>query len=273
MNQNNTSLSTPRRVPDAAECAARAGVTIRMVESVDELNDVVALVAAVWGLERGDELINIGLLRAMSHAGNYIVGAFDSEQLLGACIGFFSSPVGHSLHSHLSGVMERARGRGIGAALKLHQREWALERGLDRITWTFDPLVARNAHLNIVTLGARPEEYLTDFYGALTDTVNTGERTDRILVRWNLHDAEREVSGDGGVDVLTSHDDRPVRGEADARLLRVQIPGDVSRMRAENPKLAQLWREILSEVLTEYLARGWHIVGFDRERRYLLERP
>ena len=77
-------------------------------------------------------------------------------------------------------------GRHVGFALKLHQRAWALLRGVSEIAWTFDPLVSRNAYFNLVKLGAQPAEYLPNFYGTMLDTINGDDDSDRLLVRWRL---------------------------------------------------------------------------------------
>ena len=76
--------------------------------------------------------------------------------------------------------------RNVGYALKLHQRAWALQRGIATITWTFDPLVRRNAYFNLAKLGVRATRYLPNFYGAMQDPINAGDDTDRLLVDWDL---------------------------------------------------------------------------------------
>ena len=105
------------------------------------------------------------LLRALGHGGNYLVGAYrvDTGELVGASVAFFTEPLGAAMHSHITGVLAGTAGRGVGAALKWHQRQWALERGLTRITWTFDPLIARNSYFNLTRLGARAGNLLRRF--------------------------------------------------------------------------------------------------------------
>ena len=98
--------------------------------------------------------MTLELLRAFTKAGNYVGGAFDGGRLVGACVGFFHAPAEDALHSHIAGVAPGLTGRNVGFALKLHQRAWALLRGVSEIAWTFDPLVSRNAYFNLVKLGA-----------------------------------------------------------------------------------------------------------------------
>ena len=90
------------------------------------------------------------------------------------------------LHSHMAAVLPGRPRPGIGTALKLHQRAWALANDLDEIRWTFDPLVRRNAHLNVVRLGVDVAAYLPDFYGEMDDEVNAGDRSDRMIAAWRL---------------------------------------------------------------------------------------
>ena len=90
------------------------------------------------------------------------------------------------MHSHITGVLPDHQSQGLGRVLKQHQREWALARDVGHITWTFDPLVARNAHFNLRVLGTRVTEYLVNHYGPMDDGVNRGDETDRIMVSWAL---------------------------------------------------------------------------------------
>ena len=102
------------------------------------------------------------LLRALAHSGNYAVGLYDGERMVGASVAFFAAPAERSMHSHITGVLPDHQSHGLGRVLKQHQREWALARDVGHITWTFDPLVARNAHFNLRVLGTRVTEYLVE---------------------------------------------------------------------------------------------------------------
>ncbi|MEV7969420.1 GNAT family N-acetyltransferase, partial [Sphaerisporangium sp. NPDC088356] len=161
------------------------GVVLRELHFIEEFEDVFRLFDGIWHPDPGGAPITVELMRALSHAGNYVVGAYEGDRLAGASVGFLAAPAGRVLHSHVTGTSD---GRGIGFALKLHQRAWALSRGLERITWTFDPLVRRNAHFNLTKLGARPEEYLPSFYGAMEDAINGGDESDRMLAIWRLNE-------------------------------------------------------------------------------------
>ena len=111
------------------------------------------------------------------------------------CVGFLGLHPSYSLHSHAAGVTAAGTGRGIGFALKQDQRAWALERGIGTVTWTYDPLVRRNAFFNLTRLGARPVEYVVDFYGEMTDAINTGQGSDRFMVALGPGQRRRRPAG------------------------------------------------------------------------------
>ena len=179
-------ISTLDADRDSVGAAAAAGVQLRELSALDELDQVYRLYDAIWRPDPNNPPVTTELLRALTKAGNYVGGAYDGDELIGACVGFFEAPAAVAMHSHVAGVSAAARGRNVGFALKLHQRAWALRRGVTAISWTFDPLIRRNAYFNVVKLGARPTEYLPNFYGQMEDGINDGDDTDRLLVRWQL---------------------------------------------------------------------------------------
>jgi predicted GNAT superfamily acetyltransferase len=247
------------------------GVTepvIRELAEVAELAAVARLFESIWRREPGTQPVTVELLRAMAVTGNYVAGAFDGDDLLGACFGFLAQD---GLHSHIAGVT--VRGRGIGLALKRHQREWALGRGLDRISWTFDPLVRRNAHFNLTKLGARPVAYLPDFYGPMPDGINGGEETDRLMVHWELADYPVWTMPDhGSVALSVGESCRPVAGSAEGDVVLVAVPPDIEALRRTDPALARSWRSASREVLHGLMSDGAEVVGFDSAGRYVIVR-
>ncbi|NEE02760.1 GNAT family N-acetyltransferase [Phytoactinopolyspora halotolerans] len=283
-------------VAQAAESAHRAaersGVEVRVLHELVELTSVVDLFDRIWRPDGNSPLVNIEQLRALSHAGNYLAGAFDDGRLVGACVGFFAAPPGVGLHSHIAGVAGEAQGRSVGFALKLHQRAWALERGLAEITWTFDPLIRRNAYFNLVKLGARPREYLVDFYGQIDDAINAGQGTDRLLVAWDLTAdvVVRTCSGDrseldqarlqaDGAVIGLSEDGTggpataPAAVRRDAATVLVRTPPDVEALRRSDPETARRWRFALRDVLGELLDDDAQVTGFSRAGWYAVHRP
>src|SRR5215467_9468212 len=169
----------------ASAAAAAAGVTVRELHDPTDTAEAMRLFCTVWQVGPDDATpVSGDLMRAFAHTGNYVAGAFRDGSMVAASTGFLTGD--GELHSHISGVLPALRDRNVGFALKLYQRAWALRRGITAISWTFDPLVRRNVHFNLVRLGARAVEYLPDFYGAMEGGVNGGDESDRLLVSWPL---------------------------------------------------------------------------------------
>ncbi|XIF82080.1 GNAT family N-acetyltransferase [Kutzneria buriramensis] len=238
---------------------------IRELGEVADLAAVARLFDSIWG----GKPVSVELLRAMAVAGNYIAGAYEADKLLGACFGFLGET---GLHSHIAGVASHGLGRGVGYALKQHQRRWALDRGLGTISWTYDPLVRRNGHFNLTKLGARPVSYIPDFYGRMNDSINGSDETDRLLVAWDLNTPQRTIEPAGATTALSVGDDGgPVAGGVDGSVLRVAVPPDIEALRRTDPALARSWRVALREVLQGLMVDG-EVVGFDRAGWYLIVR-
>jgi predicted GNAT superfamily acetyltransferase len=252
-----------------AEAAARAAdVTVREVSDLAGLAAVGDLFTTIWGKPS----VSTELLRAFSKTQGYVGGAFRDGALVGACVAFHAAPRQNSLHSHIAGVTPGTGGRGVGFALKVHQRAWALALGVDEIAWTYDPLVARNAHFNINKLAGRPAEYLTNFYGPMADAINGDEDTDRVLVRWDLR-APAVVAACRPVEPGPPDAGMAGAGVAGAAPdAVVPVPPDIERLRAVEPAAAHEWRLRVRESLGPYLAAG-AAVGYDRERGYLIHTP
>ncbi|WP_406313230.1 GNAT family N-acetyltransferase [Streptosporangium sp. NBC_01639] len=268
-----------RTDPYADAAARKAGVCVAELSELAGFKEVFRLFDDIWQHDPGDPPISVELMRALSHAGNYVAGAYQGDRMVGASVAFFGAPTGQVLHSHVTGAVT---GRGIGFALKLHQRAWALDRGLDRITWTYDPLVRRNAHFNLVKLGARPEEYLPSFYGAMEDAINAGDESDRVLAVWRLSEPPVVAAVRGepyrpqvppdAVTGLAWSDDGPVAGRRDARVVLVATPPDIETLRRADPAAAGVWRRAVRDVLGGLLAEGGRVTGFTGEGYYIVER-
>lgn len=254
-------------------------VIVRQLVAFDELVATQQLYESIWRSNGNTPPVTAELLRAMTKAGSYVAGAFDGTDLIGACVGFCSPPALGTLHSHIAGVAASARGRNVGYLLKLDQRAWALERGLNEVTWTFDPLVRRNAYFNLVKLGADATEYLPDFYGRMHDDINGGTESDRLLISWRVSSPSvvaacsgrpRVMAATGAVALGISSDGMPVRGVSTGRL--VAVPPDIETLRVTNPAAAREWRHAVRDVLGGLLAAGGRVTGFDRSGWYVVER-
>lgn len=251
-------------------------IAVRELHEIAEFERLLALYEEIWHFEPGDPPITIELMRALSHAGNYVAGAYEEGRLVGGSVGFFAA--GGALHSHITGTMVG----GAGLQLKLHQRRWALDRGVRRVTWTYDPLVRRNAHFNLAKLGARPLEYLPCFYGVMTDAINDGDESDRLLASWELdaphvealvrgehHDVPRP---EGAQVALADADGRPVTGRSGAATLLVAVPADIEALRRADPGTAKAWRHAVRDVLGGLMADGAKVTGFCEKSFYVVER-
>jgi len=274
----------------ASRAATAAGVVIRELDDLAEFGAMIVLFDEIWEPDDGCPPLQLDMVRALTKAGNYAAGAYDvaSGELLGACVGFFGPPAHAELHSHIAGVRQAGLGRSVGFALKVHQRAWCLRQDVRTIAWTYDPLIRRNSYFNLVKLGARPVEYLRNFYGAIDDAINGGTETDRMLVRWDLRSrlAVEACAGrgqaasfaaeldQGAVVALSAGPDefpvsRLVLGERPgARTLLVGVPADIEAMRLADPTLAGAWRTALRDALSPMLSGGARVTGFDRDGWY-----
>ena len=163
-----------------------AEVVIRPVSEVTELEACVQLQVATWGYDPAD-VVPRRLFSLAGRIGGQVLGAFLGERLVGFLLALPAHRNGHGyLHSHMLAVVPDVRDHGIGQRLKLAQRDDALARGIELIEWTFDPLVIKNAHLNLNRLGAVARRYAHDFYGPTSSPLQGGLPTDRLYAEWWL---------------------------------------------------------------------------------------
>lgn len=250
---------------------------MRELSGIDDMIAASTLWDTIWARADAGHEVDPALMVALSHAGGYLAAAYDGSEMIGAALGLWGAPEDATLHSHITGVLPAyAGGRGIGTRIKFHQRDWVIDRGGTSITWTYDPLVSRNAHFNLNRLGARPERYLFDVYGALTDDLNRGDSSDRLLARWLLTETPARASSRPAAPLVIARDGVPAVGlELDdvdpATALTVAVPDDIAGLRRQDPPTASLWRVAVREALAPLLDRGWLITGFDRDHGYRLE--
>jgi predicted GNAT superfamily acetyltransferase len=269
------------------EMAGRAVITeLRELEDLWELED---LFTSIW--ERPDEPpVNSDILKALSHSGNYVVGARIGNRLVGGLVGWLGGRPAHELHmhSHILGVVADSPVRGLGFELKQHQRLWCLERGVKVVEWTTDPLVRRNAYFNLYKLGAHAREYLVNFYGVMTDGLNAGEESDRLLISWQLDSAQAESAAAGRATEPEVED--LIRGGAAAALsvgvageplvglpssapvLICQVPQDIVALRRSDPAMARSWRVAMRRTFGDAFDSGYRVSGATRTGWYILER-
>lgn len=249
-------------MPDAGK------ITIRPLHGMAELEACSAIERAVWG----DEVVPAHLLRAVTHMGGIAVGAFHGGELVGFTFGFLGSREHDGRtqllhHSHVLAVLPAFRGRGIGVRLKRHQAAMCRERGLRLMTWTFDPLRARNAHLNIERLGAVVRQYEPHYYGVMHDSQNGGLDSDRLLAEWELSGEPARWDGDTNVlpAVLDELEDGSPSGpllDLDESAVHLRVPRDLGALLTEAPETAAAWRRSTRTVFLHYLERRYAATRF-----------
>jgi chorismate synthase len=272
--------------------ARAATVTYRDLSRLDDFTAVVALEREIWGPDY-DEAVPPGVLKVSTSRGAILIGAFDEDEtLVGFVYSLCATKNGHATQwSHKLGVAGRCRNASVGRRLKLLQRERALAMGVDLIEWTFDPLQATNAHLNIAKLGTVVEAYEDEFYGATTVPVRHRHHpTDRFVTAWYLRlprvtdrlvaspgsgrtDPRRVLRGAVAANRAVSCGEWPecrdIALDLAAPAVAVEIPTTFGDMLARAPERALAWRLATRHIFGHYFALGYRAVEFalDLEQR------
>ena len=258
---------------------------IRDLESRSDYDQCVRLQRATWG-EHFLELVPPALLTVAQKVGGLCIGAFDESTLVGFVFGLTGLKDGEPVHwSHMLAVRDDHRDRGIGKSLKQRQRERLEAMGVRTVFWTFDPLVSRNAHLNLHRLGARAIAYVPDMYG--NDPMSTTDEvigSDRLVVEWSLGALDSGTSQATAAGIETelapSRLWSPTEPSETCSLpptgsVSVSIPGDIQQLKRDSPDTAHRWRQATRRVFQHYLQRNYVIAGFERADEgggaYLLE--
>jgi len=244
------------------------GITIEEAHDPARLTAIEDLQARAWGMpDRG--IVPSSLMQIIGSGGGIVLAAYDrndpagGERPVGFVLGLLARREGRLYHaSHMLATDPRYGGRGIGAALKRRQRELALAQGLDLMTWTFDPLIARNAYLNLHKLGATSRAYHEDYYGAMDDEANSGLPTDRLLVEWRLRDEPPALppARAAPTPILTDEGGAPVlhiAGPPDGSPLYAQVPGDLGHLKERAADGGLAWRLALRRALSWAFAHGY----------------
>jgi predicted GNAT superfamily acetyltransferase len=273
----------------ATAAAERAGVRTVPLHTPGAMREVAQLFDAVWGRhDSAGTILAPEALTALVHAGGQVSAALGADdELLGATAAFIGLAADGEvfLHSHVTGVTAAAEGRGVGRALKWHQRAWALERRVGRVRWTFDPLIRRNAVFNLLVLGAHAVSYHEDVYGRMHDARNAGAPTDRLVVDWDLAAPRVRAAASGraaapdvqalrraGAEELLRVDAEgsPLVGPTTAARQLVQVPEDIEVLRARDPELAAAWATAVRATLGDQVRAGYRVSGFTRDGWYVL---
>ncbi len=252
-------------------------VLLRELREPSEFAAAQAIARAAWRMSSLATPAAADLI-AITHAGGLTAGAFEGRRMLGFVHGFPRILDGRICqHSHLLAVHPQAQGRGLSVRLKFFQRRWCLARGIDLVTWTYDPLLVKNARLNLVRLRARAKDYFRDFYGHIGGMYGKLP-TDRFEVHWELERREVRLAAEGRI--FPEPDPEGVRiwktgSPPRARRVGVEIPLGAPRLYFSDPRLAlrarlHLRRQSESLMRRGYVATGLSIVG--ERALYVFER-
>lgn len=222
-------------------------VEVRELSGIAELKAAEDLQRTVWGAD--DPPDGSDLLLVVQHEGGLVAGAFEDGRMLGFLFALPTATPGVQ-HSHRLAVHPQARGLKLGARMKWFQRDWGLAHGVHLVRWTYDPLRAINAGLNIAGLGARARIYHRDYYGEMVG-INAGLPSDRIVAEWALDTPEVAARAAGTPPAVTGQ--------------RVPIPRDLDALIAADPAAALQARLHLRETLEQAFAQSQAIIGFDRK--------
>jgi predicted GNAT superfamily acetyltransferase len=258
------------------------GVTLRCLSSTEDFEACVDLQRAVWGRDFSD-VVPLSILKINQKVGGVSAGAFRIDgRLIGFVWGMTGVRGGRPFHwSHMLGVAPEARDLKLGERLKWFQRDLLLPLGVEEVEWTYDPLEARNAHLNLNKLGVEVREYVEEMYaGESWSELARGIGTDRFIVRWPIASPRVEAfrrgapagqdaafAGSPIVGVEAAAEAVPMPDDAE---VRVEIPADVQAIKAERPDLAAAWRTSTRRAFVHYFAHGYRVAAYLRagERRF-----
>jgi predicted GNAT superfamily acetyltransferase len=262
-------------IDPAGHPAAEPAFDVRLVGSHEEYAACEVMSRDIWGVAERN-IVPRELLLTMQLNGGLVHGAFQGRRLVGFCFGFAGLRDGRlRLCSHQLAVLPEFRGRGIGIALKQAQRRDALRLGYELISWTFDPLEARNAYINLHRLGCVARLYDRDHYGPMEDDLNRGLPSDRFEAEWWLARPRIREASDGIASVLLEIDagEEPALRQATlqaGRSVLICVPPDFQAVKRSSIERARRWRLASRAAFEAALAAGLVAADFRREGAYVM---
>lgn len=228
-------------------------IEIRQLAAREDFETAVKLQRDIWGFDEID-LLPLRLFVVASKIGGQVLGAFCAAKMVGFCLCIPGVKAGAKpyLHSHMMGVCPDYRDAGLGRALKLKQREYAMSAGVDLIEWTFDPLELKNSFFNIERLGAIVRRYVHNQYGTSSSHLHGGLPTDRLVAEWWIR-SER-------VDAVVAGKMREPLGV----VARIGVPNDIGEIRVKDKARARAIQESIGETFVECFRQDLAVVGFER---------
>lgn len=275
-----TALDDSTRAPSSSFSSRETGaIEVRPLRTHEDYLACVEMQREIWGQDF-NECVPPSILKVVPRIGGIAAGAFDTGgRLLGFVFGLSGVENGKLVHwSDMLAVRAEARNLGLGRRLKEYQRETLLELGVEVVYWTFDPLVARNAHLNLNRLGAEVIEYVQDFYGDTASELHNGLGTDRFVVAWKIAEVgtmaaqktadPASFAGAPVVNAAPAEDGSPPTARLTPEhspLVRIQLPLDIHEVQAVSSPRAGQWRASTRQAFLDWFARGYRVVGFYRD--------
>ncbi len=244
-----------------------------------------ALLESVWGHNAEGVPINTDVLRSILHAGGCVTCAYTDEDVLVGAAALMPSVPSVASYSLIAAARGGGCDVGVGYAIKMNQRSWALQHGFTTMTWTFDPLVSRNARFNLVKLGAQAEVYEVAFYGRPSDNISGSDEADRLVARWTLDSARvvaasTAAAGDHKADVVCGPPPEAIVSESGpdgapvvARLGEdwwCRVPRDIVAWRRSDRDQASRWRTAVRAFFTEAFEQGLYATSMSRDGWYRL---
>jgi predicted GNAT superfamily acetyltransferase len=228
---------------------------VRELESLQDQESGRKIFDLTWAMDAGTE-ITPNLLQAMVHSGSYLSGAFVDNKIVGAAFAFPATNNGLHLHSHMTAVLDAYRDKGVGYALKIDQWNWAKKHKYSHLSWTFDPLVRRNAKLNIVKLGVDISAYYPNFYGEMSDALNAGDESDRLMVSWST-DIDEPIS-------------RQLIAHPNPDDILIEIPEDIVAIRSKGQSESMKWRRQVRDQFLAAFEKSGKVIGFSTNNEYVV---
>ncbi len=249
-------------------------LTIETTEDPNSIREGVEVIRNAWGSDDFATFLK-DFLTGVSFNGGIVLVAKEN----GKIVGFSFSIVGFRkklyIYSHMTGVNREYWHRDIGYLLKLKQREISIERGFDLVAWTFDPLQGLNSNFNLRKLGAIARVYRRNHYGIMTDSLNLGLPSDRVVAEWFIKSKHVEDRINGRLNNYGKMDDAiiteqkngirlPVEINLDlnSEYIRIEIPRDINKIKKESFENAKLWREFTAKVYEHYFGKGYALIDF-----------
>ena len=230
-------------------------IQVRELDNLQDQDSARKIFDITWSLDAGTE-ITPNLLQAMVHSGSYLSGAFIDNKIVGAAFAFPATNGGLHLHSHMTAVLPEFRDKGVGYSLKIDQWNWAKKKNYSHLSWTFDPLVRRNAKLNIAKLGVDISAYHPNFYGDMPDALNAGDESDRLMVSWRT-----DIDAPKARELIT----KPETGD-----ILIKIPEDIVAIRSKNQSESMKWRRQVREQFLAAFEKNGKVVGFSANNEYVV---